>query len=191
MQCFARPESRSGLQLNDSGIVSERSRGRPSRRTSQTGKIATPLDAIIPCGLCVEVEPWERDPNSQDQPSFARLCGGQGWIPRHMNGQVFTRTVEPPSIRNGSIWFRVKSKRGIKVRHGPSRRASSIKNEEGEYFRFECGEFLRASEVHTMRSDEDVQTIRRQANRTRRIMVSNALQSCIEIAMYGYRHRRY
>jgi len=145
----------SGVQPNDSGIASERSRRRLSRRTAQTGKVATHFDAIIPCGLCIEVEPWERDPTSQNQPSFARLRGGQGWIPRHMNGQVFTRTVDPPSIRNGSIWFRVKSKRGIKVRHGPSRRASSIKNEGEEYFRFECGEFLRASEVHTMRSDDD------------------------------------
>ena len=38
---------------------------------------------------------------------------------------------------------------GIKVRLGPSRKATSIKLDNDAYFRFECGEFLRASEVVT------------------------------------------
>lgn len=137
------------IPRNDSGIISEKSKGRPPQNVS-----FAPIDAILPCGLCVEVEPWEQI--SKDQPSFARLRGGQGWIPRHMNGQKYVHVVDPPSIRHGSFWFRVKSRRGIKVRHGPSRRATSIKNEDEEYFRFECGEFLRASEICTMRSEEDM-----------------------------------
>ena len=136
------------ISRNDSGLISEKSKGRQPQNVS-----FAPIDAILPCGLCVEVEPWEQI--SKDQPSFARLRGGQGWIPRHMNGQKYVHVVDPPSIRNGSFWFRVKSRRGIKVRHGPSRRANSIKNEDEEYFRFECGEFLRASEICTMRSEED------------------------------------
>ena len=141
-----------GIPRNDSGVISEKSKGRPP----QKAPLLAPIDAILPCGLCVQVEPWERI--SKDQPSFSRLRGGQGWIPRHMNGQKYVHVVDPPNIRNGSFWFRVKSKRGIKVRHGPSRRANSIKNEGGEYFRFECGEFLRASEVCVMRSEEDALT---------------------------------
>jgi len=140
------------IPLNDSGINSEKSKGRPPQKAS----LLTSIDAILPCGLCVEVQPW--DQISKDQPSFARLRGGQGWIPRHMNGQKYVHVVDPPTIRNGSFWFRVKSRRGIKVRHGPSRRANSIKNEGGEYFRFECGEFLRASEICIMRSEEDAAT---------------------------------
>ena len=42
------------------------------------------------------------------------------------------------------------TKRGIKVRQGPSRRAASIQSEKGYSFRFECGEFLRASEIITI-----------------------------------------
>jgi hypothetical protein len=42
------------------------------------------------------------------------------------------------------------SQRGIKVRMGPSRKATSIKSDDGVYFRFECGEFLRASEIVTI-----------------------------------------
>lgn len=52
-------------------------------------------------------------------------------------------------MRVGSFWFRVLHPRGIKVRLGPSRKATSIKSEKDIYFRFECGEFLRASEVVT------------------------------------------
>ena len=55
-----------------------------------------------------------------------------------------------PESRFGSFWFRVQARRGIKVRLGPSQRAPSIKSNDGVYFRFECGEFLRASEVVTV-----------------------------------------
>ena len=63
--------------------------------------------------------------------------------------------ISKPDIRLGSFWFRVTSRRGIKVRLGPSRRAGSIKSDDGIYFRFECGEFLRASEVITIFHDHD------------------------------------
>jgi hypothetical protein len=36
------------------------------------------------------------------------------------------------------------------VRLGPSKKAPSIKSDEGVHFRFECGEFLRASEIMTI-----------------------------------------
>jgi hypothetical protein len=62
--------------------------------------------------------------------------------------------VPRPDFRFGSFWFRVKSSRGIKVRLGPSQKAASIKSEDGVYYRFECGEFLRASEIMTVFSDE-------------------------------------
>lgn len=64
-----------------------------------------------------------------------------------MGKPAIERMSEEPQIRLGSLWFRVLSPRGIKVRLGPSRRATSIKSEDDVYFRFECGEFLRASEV--------------------------------------------
>lgn len=80
---------------------------------------------------------------------YVRLAGGQGWIPRHFNGTPCTVPVENPDVRFGSFWFRVQPTRGIRVRRGPSRRAASIKS-DGAYFRFECGEFLRACEVMTV-----------------------------------------
>lgn len=63
--------------------------------------------------------------------------------------------IPKPDIRLGSFWFRVTSRRGIKVRLGPSRKAGSIKSDDGVYFRFECGEFLRASEVLTIFRNHD------------------------------------
>lgn len=63
--------------------------------------------------------------------------------------------ISKPDIRLGSFWFRVTSRRGIKVRLGPSRKAGSIKSDDGIYFRFECGEFLRASEVLTIFHNHD------------------------------------
>lgn len=61
--------------------------------------------------------------------------------------------IPKPDIRIGSFWFRVSARPGIKVRLGPSRKAGSIKSDDGTYFRFECGEFLRASEVVTVHHD--------------------------------------
>lgn len=101
----------------------------------------------IPCGMVIEVEKWVANVNSRKE--YARLRGGQGWVPLFLNGSKPTtaRISQTPSIRNGSFWFRVC--KGLKVRTGPSRRAPSIKSNDGELFRFECGEFLRASEEIT------------------------------------------
>jgi hypothetical protein len=111
------------------------------------------ISTVIPCGMCVEVERWVDPPEMEHylfKNEFARLCGGQGWIPRFMNGKPVVEKVPPPEFRFGSFWFRVQDRRGIKVRLGPSRRAPSIKSDDGIYFRFECGEFLRASEIVTL-----------------------------------------
>jgi hypothetical protein len=114
-------------------------------------------ESVIPCGMFLEVEPWADPPPNQDAFSsreYVRLRGGQGWVPlQSENGKPTTTRVVRPDLRFGSFWFRVQSSRGIKVRLGPSRRAPSIKSEDGMYFRFECGEFLRASEVITIFSD--------------------------------------
>lgn len=82
------------------------------------------------------------------------MRGGQGWIPRSVVGKPVIDRITKPEIQLGSFWFRVLSTRGIKVRLGPSRKATSIKSEDGVYFRFECGEFLRASEVVTFFPDD-------------------------------------
>lgn len=110
------------------------------------------MSTVIPCGMCVEVERWVEPSDTDHYASrneFSRLRGGQGWIPRYSNGKPLVETVPPPEFRFGSFWFRVQEQRGIKVRLGPSRRAPSIKSDDGVYFRFECGEFLRASEIVT------------------------------------------
>ena len=110
------------------------------------------ISAVIPCGACVEVDRWV-DPSDMEhhlfKNEFARIRGGQGWIPRFTNGKPVVETIVQPEFRFGSFWFQVRDQKGIKVRLGPSKRASSIKSDDGVYFRFECGEFLRASEVVT------------------------------------------
>ena len=67
-----------------------------------------------------------------------------------MGEEIFACEVDTPDIRVGSFWFRVSSRSGVDVRHGPSVSAPIIKSESGATFRFECGEFLRASEVITV-----------------------------------------
>ena len=114
---------------------------------------------VIPCGNCIEVEdsiPFSEISNNESSPGilvqrFARIAGGQGWIPWHLDGEDFAIFVEEPEVRQGSIWFRVQSKRGTVVRQGPSVNALPILSAStGDEFRFECGEFLRASEVLTV-----------------------------------------
>ena len=110
---------------------------------------------IIPCGAIIQVEMPMESPGQAYTPSerFVRLRGGQGWIPLSLLGKPVAAQVPQPEFRSGSFWFRVQSNKGIKVRLGPSKRAPSIKSEDGVYFRFECGEFLRASEIMTVFSD--------------------------------------
>lgn len=98
---------------------------------------------VIQCGICVEADRWA------GASEHVRLSGGQGWIMRHINGRECAVTARKPSSRYGSFWFQVQSQRGVKVRLGPSRKATSIKSDDGVFFRFECGEFLRACEVVT------------------------------------------
>ncbi len=100
---------------------------------------------VIPCGTAVPVESWDA---SESPKSFVRLIS-QGWIPRSLGGMTYSVETGTPDIRIGSFWFRVKCSSGINVRHGPSLNAPSISSENGDSFRFECGEYLRASEIIT------------------------------------------
>lgn len=78
------------------------------------------------------------------------MFGGQGWIPLTLGGTTYSYEVDSPDTRIGSFWFRVQSSKGVEVRHGPSPQALPIKSDIGTAFRFECGEFLRASEIVTV-----------------------------------------
>jgi hypothetical protein len=121
---------------------------RSSSKQESTGVTSIP---ILQCGCAVAVESWTKVQDgivSHDY--FVRLRGGQGWLPMKVDGKNTAVLTPKPEIRYGSYWFRVKSLRGIKVRLGPSQRAPSIKSDDGINFRFECGEFLRASEVMTI-----------------------------------------
>lgn len=126
-----------------------------SRQQDQLRKrpIEKMLNLNIPCGNCVQVERWVDLSMDQRAVEFARLAGGQGWIPLIKTGKSLLTPIVPPEFRFGSFWFRVQAGRGIKVRLGPSIRAPSIKSDDDVHFRFECGEFLRASEIMTVFSD--------------------------------------
>jgi hypothetical protein len=110
---------------------------------------------IIACGMVVEIDRYVDDSSTvTSRLEYARLARGQGWIPLLLAGKPTTTALTfRPAFRFGSFWFRVQPSRGLKVRFGPSNRAASIKSDDGEYFRFECGEFLRASEIVTVFSD--------------------------------------
>ena len=124
------------------------------RNRSEKTAAIVPQSTVVPCGMFVEVERPD-DSLTSGVREFARICGGQGWVPLIVENKTTTRTLPcRPMFRYGSIWFRVQATRGIKVRFGPSNRSSSIKSEDGEYFRFECGEFLRASETITSFSEK-------------------------------------
>jgi hypothetical protein len=84
------------------------------------------------------------------QKRFVRLYNGEGWIPQHLGDEVFADEVVAPEIRTGSFWFRVSKRSGLEVYHGPSSHAPIIVSNNGAAFRFECGEFLRASEIMTV-----------------------------------------
>ena len=88
--------------------------------------------------------------SNSNQKIFSRLFNGQGWIPRTLGETLYAYEVDAQDIRIGSVWFRVKSHTGLNVRHGPSNHAPVIKSSNDASFRFECGEFLRASEVMTV-----------------------------------------
>lgn len=67
-----------------------------------------------------------------------------------MGDETFADEVNPPEVRTGSFWFRVSKRSGLEVYHGPSCNAPIIMSNNGAAFRFECGEFLRASEIMTV-----------------------------------------
>lgn len=113
-----------------------------------------PRSTTLPCGACVRVETWDENDGSVEMPLYVRLVGGQGWVCTFRGGKEVAVHVHRPEVQFGSFWFRVQSSSGVKVRPGPSRRAPSIKSEDGALFRFECGEYLRASEVVTIFSGE-------------------------------------
>jgi len=115
-----------------------------SLQTMKSGNDPKQMPHVIQCGMCIQIDRFVGNPD------YVRLSGGQGWIPRQVNGRDCTVTGQRPETRYGSFWFRVEPQRGVKVRLGPSRKATSIKSETGLYFRFECGEYLRACEVMTV-----------------------------------------
>lgn len=118
---------------------------------SMEGRISHPSN-VIPCGMFVKVEASVND-NHDTAPSngYVRLRGGQGWIPLFQHGKPTTTLCDEtaPVSKLGNFWFRVATKRGLKVKLGPSSRAPSIRNDDKKYVRFECGECLRASEIVT------------------------------------------
>jgi hypothetical protein len=141
---FRTPKKRDGEQSITTSRQQDRLRKRPMEKE---------LSLTIPCGNCVEVEKWIDLSIDQQAVEYARLAGGQGWIPLMRAGKSLLTPIARPEFRFGSFWFRVQAGRGMKVRLGPSTRAPSIKSEEDVHFRFECGEFLRASEIMTIFSE--------------------------------------
>lgn len=121
--------------------------GQTKLRLPQNKQQQQPVIPVIPCGMVVPVEPWDTSTSAK---SFSRLFNGQGWIPRCLGEEVYAYEVSAPDIRVGSFWFRVKSQSGLDVKHGPSQFAPVIKADDNTSFRFECGEFLRASEILTV-----------------------------------------
>ncbi len=109
---------------------------------------------VIPCGICVKVKPWASSTSHLENQSFVRLCSSQGWIPRIIHGAHYSVDIKQPDVRFGSFWFRVQPSNGVKVRIGPSGRSRAIKSDSG-YFQFECGEYLRASEILTIHGHAD------------------------------------
>jgi hypothetical protein len=121
----------------------------PSVPSSQPRNLVQPIFPIVPCGMVIPVEYSESAASDASERCFVRLFSNQGWIPRRVVGTTCAIEVDPPDVRFGSFWFRVQSKSGIVVRHGPSSQAPAITSDIHS-FRFECGEFLRASEVITV-----------------------------------------
>lgn len=118
---------------------------------------ASSLHPEIACGCFVAVEPRKKLASGRSYGhEFVRMKGGQGWIPVLFSGKVTAVNTPAPDIKYGSYWYRVQSLHGIKVRSGPSRKAQSIKSDHGVHFRFECGEFLRVSEVVTAFSNDGI-----------------------------------
>ncbi|KAL7551589.1 hypothetical protein ACHAWF_014772 [Thalassiosira exigua] len=149
----AEGEKKDGQQGSQGGQrAPEVANDHPFGQKGDPNRQQNPTLQVIPCGMVVPVERWEDGPGSVK--SFVRIRDGRGWIPRRLGETVYAREVDPPEVRRGSFWFRVRSVRGADVRRGPSLRAPIIRSDrdDGVSFRFECGEHLRASEVLAVRS---------------------------------------
>jgi hypothetical protein len=140
-----------GSSLLDAMFRNTPGKKMPSTSLDPPQVLPPTTQGTIPCGMAIEVEKWARNVSCQKE--YARLRGGQGWVPLFVNGSKPTtaRVNVKPTTRTGSFWFRVR--KGQNVRLGPSKRAPSIRSNEGDFFRFECGEFLRASEEVTFYSE--------------------------------------
>ncbi|GFH49890.1 hypothetical protein CTEN210_06366 [Chaetoceros tenuissimus] len=117
-----------------------------------------PIDEkpTIPCGSCVKVKRWLPLSSKKENNSFVMLNGDKGWIPKTVHGCQYAVDIKQPDIRYGSFWFRVQASNGIKVRIGPSSRSPAIRSQQDKYFQFECGEYLRASEILTIHGHADI-----------------------------------
>ena len=110
----------------------------------------------IPCGSCVKVKRWLPLSSKKESNSFIMLNGDKGWIPKTVHSCQYAVDIKQPDIRYGSFWFRVQASNGIKVRIGPSSRSPAIRSQQDKYFQFECGEYLRASEILTIHGHADI-----------------------------------
>jgi len=134
---------------HDNDVSLKQSNKKPPYPFYTTGPSSTSDITRIPCGMYFQINKWDDSVLSASAQRFVRIRGCQGWVPRSVVGKPVIERISPPEIRIGSFWFRVLARKGIKVRRGPSQRAIAIKSEDDIHFRFETGEFLRASEVVT------------------------------------------
>lgn len=147
------PTKQKGTVSSATTILAANKQIKPQRLSSlhQKPYLSQPTVPVISCGMVVPVEYSDSACTSTDvERCFVRLFNSQGWIPRRVVGTTCAVEVDTPEARFGSFWFRVQSKYGVDVRHGPSLHAPYITSDSGHSFRFECGEFLRASEVLTV-----------------------------------------
>jgi len=149
---FRTPKRGSTSSNNEFSFQGRQSNRKPPQPFPSTGTPSANENSKIPSGMFFEINKWDDSDSSPSVQQFVRIRGGQGWVPRLVVGKPVIERIESPYHCFGSFWFRVVARRGIKVRLGPSRRATSIKSEDGMHFRFETGEFLRASEIVTFNS---------------------------------------
>jgi len=127
---------------------------------SSSTTTATTTPSILPCGTCVDICQQQGDNDE-----YCRLQRG-GWIPR----TAIRVLIQPPTIEQGSFWFRVLTP--CRARQGPSSKAPSIQGRGGsQTLKFECGEFVRASQI--LQLDERKQYAKLYRNRHVRLEASS------------------
>ena len=134
---------------------SSRSTGSASGSSTPTTTTTTAPIVVIPCGMCVPVQAF----SGQYEQQYARLRDGQGWIPlttttTSSSTSTTVPLAAPPTLRHGSLWFRVAGTSRVKVRTGPSSRAPSLKTDNNNNVHFRCGEHVRASAVLTVNGND-------------------------------------